>query len=176
MRCNYYGPVYLVYAALKWLSCPCVHGYSGSRIIAVTSQAALARAPYRAGYVASKAALQTFLEALECEESGRIPITITYPPFVSTGIRTASKTFGVVDNVSAPAPSSAPASATERSFMTPEMCADITVRAGDAGYYNEYYDWMGVLLGVFNVHALLRPIVNYIALLKFAKMQETLGH
>ncbi len=87
MRTNYLGSVYCTYAALPHLK------ETRGRIVAVSSLAGKAGVPTRSGYAASKHAMVGFFDTLRIELAPYgISVTISYPDFVSTGVR--ERAFG----------------------------------------------------------------------------------
>ena len=82
MRVNYFGTVYCTHYALPYLK------ETRGRIVAVASLAALNGIPTRCAYAASKHAIKGFMDTLRIELAGSgISVTISYPDFVSTGMR-----------------------------------------------------------------------------------------
>lgn len=82
MRVNYLGAVYCILPALPHLE------RSRGRIVAVSSLAGKTGVPERAGYSATKAAMNAFFDTLRIElaPSG-VSVTIALPDFVATGAR-----------------------------------------------------------------------------------------
>ena len=116
MRVNYLGCVYCTHAALPHLK------RTRGRIVGVSSLTGRAGVPTRSGYAASKHAMTGFFDSLRIEvaEDG-VSVTMVFPGFVSTAIRT--RAFG---------PDGQPLRASpvhEADVMTPEECARQTVRA-----------------------------------------------
>lgn len=83
LRVNYLGAVYCTYHALPLLRA------SRGRLAAVSSLAGRTGVPTRSGYVASKHAMTGFFDSLRIELSGSgVSVTVVYPGFVATEIRT----------------------------------------------------------------------------------------
>jgi short-subunit dehydrogenase len=123
MRVNYMGSVWCTHAALPHLK------RSRGRIVGVSSLTGLTGVPTRSAYAASKHAMRGFFDAIRIELADEgISVTMIYPGFVSTGIRT--RAYG---------PDGKPLVANpvhEAEVMTPEECARLTV-AAMAGRWRE---------------------------------------
>jgi short-subunit dehydrogenase len=116
MRVNYMGSVWCTHAALPHLK------RSRGRIVGVSSLTGLTGVPTRSGYAASKHAMAGFFDSLRIELADEgVSVTMVYPGFVSTGIRT--RAFG---------PDGKPLKVNpvhEAEVMTPEACARQTIAA-----------------------------------------------
>lgn len=116
MRVNYMGSVWCTHAALPHLK------RSRGRIVGVSSLTGLTGVPTRSAYAASKHAMRGFFDAIRIELADEgVSVTMIYPGFVSTGIRT--RAYG---------PDGQPLVANpvhEAEVMTPEECARQTVAA-----------------------------------------------
>jgi short-subunit dehydrogenase len=116
MRVNYMGSVWCTHAALPHLK------RSHGRIVGVSSLTGLTGVPTRSAYAASKHAMRGFFDAIRIELADEgVSVTMIYPGFVSTGIRT--RAYG---------PDGKPLVANpvhEAEVMTPEECARQTVAA-----------------------------------------------
>jgi short-subunit dehydrogenase len=116
MRVNYMGSVWCTHAALPHLK------RSRGRIVGISSLTGLTGVPTRSGYAASKHAMAGFFDSLRIELADEgVTVTMIYPGFVSTGIRT--RAFG---------PDGKPLVANpvhESEVMTPEECARQTIAA-----------------------------------------------
>jgi short-subunit dehydrogenase len=116
MRVNYMGSVWCTHAALPHLK------RSRGRIVGVSSLTGLTGVPTRSAYAASKHAMRGFFDAIRIELADEgVSVTMIYPGFVSTGIRT--RAYG---------PDGKPLVANpvhEAEVMTPEECARLTVAA-----------------------------------------------
>lgn len=119
MRVNYLGSVWCTHAALPHLK------RSRGRIVAVSSLTGLTGVPTRSGYAASKHAMGGFFDSVRIELADEgVSVTVVYPGFVSTGIRT--RAFG---------PDGTPLKVSpvhESEVMTPEECARQTIAAAAA--------------------------------------------
>ena len=83
MRVNYLGAVYCTHHALPLLR------ESRGRLAAVSSLAGRTGVPTRSGYAASKHAMAGFFDSLRIELAGSgVSVTVVYPGFVATEIRT----------------------------------------------------------------------------------------
>ena len=116
MQVNYFGCLYCTHAALPHLK------KTRGRIVGVSSLTGLTGVPTRSAYAASKHAMRGFFDSLRVELADEgITVTMIYPGFVSTGIRT--RAYG---------PDGKPLVANpvhEAEVMTPEECARQTVAA-----------------------------------------------
>lgn len=119
MRVNYMGSVWCTHAALPHLK------RSRGRIVGVSSLTGLTGVPTRSGYAASKHAMRGFFDSLRVELADEgVTVTMVYPGFVSTGIRT--RAYG---------PDGKPLVANpvrESEVMSPGECARQTVAAAAA--------------------------------------------
>jgi short-subunit dehydrogenase len=119
MRVNYMGSVWCTHAALPHLK------RSRGRIVGISSLTGLTGVPTRSGYAASKHAMAGFFDSLRIELADEgVSVTMVYPGFVSTGIRT--RAFG---------PDGKPLKANpvhESEVMTPEECARQSIAAAAA--------------------------------------------
>lgn len=116
MQVNYFGAVYCTHAALPHLK------RTRGRIVGVSSLTGRAGVPTRSGYAATKHAMAGFFDSLRIElQDDGVSVTMVYPGFVSTGIRTHA--FGPDGK---PLPSSP---VRESEVMTPEECARQTLAA-----------------------------------------------
>jgi len=110
MRVNYMGSVWCTHAALPHLK------RTRGRIVAVSSLTGLTGVPTRSGYAASKHAMSDFFDSVRIELADEgVTVTVAYPGFVSTGIRT--RAYG---------PDGKPLKVNpvhEAEVMTPEECA-----------------------------------------------------
>lgn len=116
MQVNYMGAVYCTHLALPHLVA------TKGRIVGVASLTALVGVPTRTGYAASKHAMRGFFDSLRIEvKDDGVSVTMIYPGFVATGIRTnATGSDGkpaMVDPVN------------KDDVMSAEECAGIIVRA-----------------------------------------------
>lgn len=119
MRVNYMGSVWCTHAALPHLK------RSRGRIVAVASLTGLTGVPTRSGYAASKHAMAGFFDSIRIELADEgVTVTVVYPGFVSTGIRT--RAFGPDGKPLAVNP------VHEAEVMTPEECARLTIAAAAA--------------------------------------------
>jgi short-subunit dehydrogenase len=119
MRVNYMGTVWCTHAALPHLK------RSRGRIVGVSSLTGLTGVPTRSGYAASKHAQAGFLDSVRIEVADQgVTVTVIYPGFVSTAIRT--RAFG---------PDGKPLRVNpvhEAEVMTPQECARQSVAAAAA--------------------------------------------
>lgn len=119
MRVNYMGSVWCTHAALPHLT------RSRGRIVAISSLTGLTGVPTRSAYAASKHAMAGFFDSIRIELADQgVSVTVVYPGFVSTGIRT--RAFG---------PDGKPLKVNpvhEAEVMTPEECARQSVAAAAA--------------------------------------------
>ena len=110
MQVNYFGSLYCTHAALPHLK------RTRGRIVGVSSLTGRAGVPTRSGYAATKHAMAGFFDSLRIElEDDGVTVTMAYPGFVSTGIRTHA--FGPDGQMLASSP------VRESEVMTPEECA-----------------------------------------------------
>ncbi len=85
MQVNFYGSVYCTRYALPYLKQ--THG----RVVGISSLMGKTGVPTRSIYVASKHAMAGFFNAIRIELMGDgVTVTVIYPSFVATGIRTQS--------------------------------------------------------------------------------------
>jgi short-subunit dehydrogenase len=116
MQVNYFGGVYCTYYALPYLK------ETQGRIVAISSLAGKNGVPTRSGYAASKHAVVGFFDTLRIELADYgVSVTMIYPGFVSTEIRT--RAFGA-DGTSL---DESPVRETE--VMTADTCARLIVPA-----------------------------------------------
>ena len=110
MQVNYFGSLYCTHAALPHLKA------TRGRIVGVSSLTGRAGVPTRSGYAATKHAMAGFFDSLRIELADEgVTVTMVYPGFVSTGIRTHA--FGPDGRMLASSP------VRESEVMTPEECA-----------------------------------------------------
>ena len=116
MRVNYLGAVYCTHHALPLLQ------RSRGRLAAISSLAGRTGVPTRSGYAASKHAMTGFFDSLRIElaDSG-VSVTVVYPGFVATEIRT--RAFGADGRPLGMSP------VQEEEVMTAEECAGLTITA-----------------------------------------------
>lgn len=116
MRVNYMGSVWCTHAALPHLK------RTRGRIVGVSSLTGLTGVPTRSAYAASKHAMRGFFDAIRIELADEgVSVTMIYPGFVSTGIRTRAYGPDGKPLVTNPVH--------EAEVMTPEECARQTVAA-----------------------------------------------
>jgi short-subunit dehydrogenase len=112
MRINYLGSVYCTYYALPELK------RNRGRLVAVSSLAGKSGVPTRSGYAASKHAMVGFFDTLRIELAPYgISVTIAYPDFVASQIRT--RAFGPDGRPLGQSP------VQEGKVMTAETCAGL---------------------------------------------------
>lgn len=116
MQVNYFGSLYCTHAALPHLK------RTRGRIVGISSLTGRAGVPTRSGYAATKHAMAGFFDSLRIElaDSG-VTVTMVYPGFVSTAIR--SHAFGPDGRMLESSP------VRESEVMTPEKCARQTIQA-----------------------------------------------
>jgi short-subunit dehydrogenase len=116
MQVNYFGSLYCTHAALPHLK------QTRGRIVGISSLTGRAGVPTRSGYAATKHAMAGFFDSLRIElaDSG-VTVTMVYPGFVSTGIR--SHAFGPDGRMLDSSP------VKESEVMTPEECARQSIDA-----------------------------------------------
>lgn len=116
MQVNYLGSVYCTCYALPYLK------QTKGRIVAVSSLAGKAGVPTRSGYAASKHAMVGFFDTLRIElVPYGVSVTISYPDFVSTGVR--ERAFGPDGRPLGKSP------VREEKVMSAETCARIMLQA-----------------------------------------------
>jgi short-subunit dehydrogenase len=116
MQVNYFGSLYCTHAALPHLK------RTRGRIVGISSLTGRAGVPTRSGYAATKHAMAGFFDSLRIElADDGVTVTMVYPGFVSTGIRTHA--FGPDGQMLGSSP------VRESEVMTPEECARQTVAA-----------------------------------------------
>jgi short-subunit dehydrogenase len=119
LRVNYLGSVYCTHYALPHLK------RTRGRIVGVSSLTGKTGVPTRSGYAASKHAMAGFFDSLRIELDGSgITVTMTYPGFVSTGIR--ERAF---DGDGRPLGTSP---VREHAVMAPDTCARLILEAAAA--------------------------------------------
>jgi dehydrogenase/reductase SDR family protein 7B len=149
MRINYLAPVALTKALL-----PGMLARGGGRFVVMSSVLGLLSVKNRAGYCASKHALHGYFNALRAEHAqDGISVLLVCPGHVNTefslqALEADGRAHGVVDPGQA-------------SGITPERCAERTLRALDAGRHEVYvgkWESLGVYLNRY-APALLRPVL-----------------
>lgn len=116
MQVNYFGALYCTHAALPYLK------QTRGRIVGISSLTGRAGVPTRSGYAATKHAMAGFFDSLRIELADfGVTVTMVYPGFVSTAIR--SHAFGPDGRMLESSP------VRESEVMTPEECARQTVQA-----------------------------------------------
>jgi len=116
MQVNYFGSLYCTHAALPHLK------RTRGRIVGVSSLTGKAGVPTRSGYAATKHAMAGFFDSLRIELADEgVTVTMVYPGFVSTAIR--SHAFGPDGRFLGESP------VREAEVMTPGECARQIVRA-----------------------------------------------
>lgn len=116
MQVNYFGSLYCTHAALPHLK------RTRGRIVGISSLTGKTGVPTRSGYAATKHAMAGLFDSLRIElaDTG-VTVTMVYPGFVSTEMRTHA--FGPDGRPLASSP------VREAEVMTPEECARQTVAA-----------------------------------------------
>lgn len=116
MQVNYFGSLYCTHAALPHLK------RTRGRIAGISSLTGRAGVPTRSGYAATKHAMAGFFDSLRIELADfGVTVTMVYPGFVSTAIR--SHAFGPDGRMLESSP------VRESEVMTPEECARQTIQA-----------------------------------------------
>jgi len=111
MRVNYLGSVYCTYYSLPYLK------QSRGQIVGISSLTGKTGVPTRSGYAASKHAMAGFFDTLRIElASAGVSVTMIYPGFVATEVRT--RAFGRDGQPLANSP------VREKEIMTVEQCVD----------------------------------------------------
>ena len=118
MDVNFYGAVYCTYYALPHLKA------TRGRIVTISSLGGKLAIPYNASYVASKAALERFSDALRMElKASGVSVTVVCPSWVVTEFHER-----MMDRDGRPRGPSGRAIYTEK-MMTAEQCASIVLAA-----------------------------------------------
>lgn len=116
MQVNYFGSLYCTHYALPHLK------ETRGRIAVISSLAGKAGVPTRSGYAASKHALVGFFDSLRIELLGSgVTVTIVYPDFVTSEIRT--RAYGADGRPLQSSP------VQEDKVMSAERCAALALRA-----------------------------------------------
>jgi short-subunit dehydrogenase len=116
MQVNFFGSVYCTHAALPHLK------RSRGRIVGISSLTGRAGVPTRSAYAATKHAMAGFFDSLRIElADDGVSVTMIYPGFVSTAIR--SHAYGPDGRFLGESP------VRESEVMTPEECARQSIRA-----------------------------------------------
>ena len=116
MRVNYFGSLYCTYYALPYLK------KTSGAIVGISSLTGKTGVPTRSFYAASKHAMAGFFDSLRIElaDSG-VSVTMVYPGFVATGVRTRALGINRTSQGSSPR--------NEPGIMTAETCARLILKA-----------------------------------------------
>ena len=79
MQVNYLGIAYMLRAAMEGMQ-------GGSHIVVISSLSGVIPLPYRSGYCASKAAVNTLVDTIRIEEP-KFDITLVCPSTIDTNFR-----------------------------------------------------------------------------------------